>query len=170
MILDTLRAALILGTILTNAFSLGAPLETTAGPNLEASPNATPMPVEGKKSEMLPAVLPKLERVISPVAHVAKLGHGLASWYGRALDRHRTASGEIFDSARLTGASNSLPMGSQVKVTNLTNGRSVVVRINDRGILSAGRVIDLSRAAAEQIGLLRMGVAQVSLESAVVVP
>ena len=54
-----------------------------------------------------------------------------------------------------------------MKVTNLTNGRSVVVRINDRGILSPGRVIDLSRAAAEQIGLLRMGVAPVSLEAAV---
>ncbi len=167
MILDTLRAALILGTILTNAMTLGAPLETTAKPNGNAVPDVTLLPSAESKPSLLPSVLPKLERVISPVAHVVKLGHGVASWYGKALERHRTASGEIFDSAGLTGASNSLPMGSRVKVTNLTNGRSVVVRINDRGILSPGRVIDLSRAAAEQIGLLRMGVAPVSLESAV---
>ena len=164
MILDTLRAALILGTILTNAMTLGAPLEPAARPNVDAAPDVTLLPSAGGKASLLP----KLERVISPVAHVVKLGHGVASWYGKALERHRTASGEIFDSTRLTGASNSLPMGSRVKVTNLANGRSVVVRINDRGILSPGRVIDLSRAAAEQIGLLRMGVAPVSLESAVV--
>ena len=71
------------------------------------------LPQAEGKPLLLPGVLPKLERAISPVTHVMKLGHGVASWYGKALDRHRTANGEIFDSARLTGASNSLPMGSQ---------------------------------------------------------
>ena len=158
MILETLRAALILGTILTNAVTLGTPLERTD----DLTPEATPLRPTAAR---LPAILPRIEKAMDPVARVARLSHGLASWYGRALDRHRTANGEIFDSEKFTAASNSLPLGSQVKVTNLKNGRSVIVHINDRGILTAGRIIDLSKAAADEIGLLRMGVAPVSLEN-----
>ena len=164
MIFETLRAALIVGTILTNAAFLGAP-----GSSLECvddtASSTSPIPPLQPAQPALPKALPRLERAINPVARMAKLSHGLASWYGRALDRHRTANGEVFDSAKLTAASNSLPMGTRVRVTNLKNGLSVIVKINDRGILSAGRVIDLSRAAADQIGLLRLGVAPVSLES-----
>lgn len=91
---------------------------------------------------------------------------GLASWYGGddGLDGSRTSSGEIFDAAALTGAHRTLPYGTRVRVTLLRTGRSVVVRINDRGPFVAGRIIDLSRAAAEAIGLIDYGVGMVRLE------
>ena len=76
---------------------------------------------------------------------------GEASWYGKAHHGHRTASGEIFDMYRLTAAHPSLPFGSRVRVTNLRNGRSVEVRVNDRGPIAAGRIIDLSYAAARDL-------------------
>ncbi|MGE3529724.1 MAG: septal ring lytic transglycosylase RlpA family protein [Methyloceanibacter sp.] len=85
---------------------------------------------------------------------------GRASWYDIAAS---TASGEAMDGAALTAAHPSLPFGSKVRVANLANGRSVVVRINDRGPYSKGRIIDVSRAAAEQLGMLRAGVARVSV-------
>jgi rare lipoprotein A len=89
---------------------------------------------------------------------------GLASWYGGKFQGRRTASGEIFDTRQLTAAHKSLPFGTWVLVTNLENGRSVTVRINDRGPFVAGRVIDLSLAAASAIGLAGRGVAAVRLE------
>lgn len=91
------------------------------------------------------------------------IGGGLASWYGPGLTGHHTASGERFDPGELTAAHRSLPFGSKVRVTNERTGRSVVVRINDRGPWARGRVIDLSEAAARQIGLVASGEAQVSL-------
>jgi rare lipoprotein A len=78
---------------------------------------------------------------------------GFASWYGPGFQGHRTASGERFNSAGLTAAHRSLPLGCQVLVTNRVNGRSVVVRINDRGPFGTGKVIDLSRASARAIGM-----------------
>jgi rare lipoprotein A len=89
---------------------------------------------------------------------------GLASWYGGKFQGRRTASGEIFDTRQLTAAHKSLPFGTRVLVTNLENGQSVTVRINDRGPFVAGRVIDLSLAAAAAIGLTGKGVAPVRLE------
>jgi rare lipoprotein A len=89
----------------------------------------------------------------------------VASWYGGrdGFEGKPTASGEIYDSSLLTAAHRELPLGSIVDVTNLGNGRTVRVRINDRGPFIAGRVIDLSRAAAEEIGLLGAGVGPVRL-------
>ncbi|MEJ2668678.1 MAG: septal ring lytic transglycosylase RlpA family protein [Deinococcales bacterium] len=89
---------------------------------------------------------------------------GLASWYGPNFAGRLTSDGEIFDPSKLTAAHRTLPFGTLVKVTNLVNGRSVVVRINDRGPYKANRIIDLSRAAAEAIDMVRMGVAKVRLE------
>jgi rare lipoprotein A len=86
---------------------------------------------------------------------------GTASWYGAELAGHRTASGERFNPAELTAAHRTLPLGSQVRVTY--RGHSVVVRINDRGPFAGHRVIDLSRAAAEEIGLRRAGSGSVTL-------
>jgi rare lipoprotein A len=86
---------------------------------------------------------------------------GMASWYGAELAGHRTASGERFDPNELTAANRTLPLGSHVRVTY--QGRSVVVRINDRGPFAGHRVIDLSRAAAERIGLRRAGSGKVAL-------
>lgn len=89
---------------------------------------------------------------------------GLASWYGPGFHGSRSASGEVFNQNGMTAAHRSLPFGTQVRVTNLNNGRAVVVRINDRGPFARGRVIDLAAGAAQVIGLTNSGVAPVSLE------
>lgn len=89
---------------------------------------------------------------------------GKASYYSSRHHGRRTASGERFDMHALTAAHRSLPFGSRVRVTNLSTRRSVVVRINDRGPYGRGRIIDLSRAAAERLGMLRSGVAPVRVE------
>jgi rare lipoprotein A len=89
---------------------------------------------------------------------------GLAAYYSDRLDGRKTASGQAFDQSKLTAAHPTLPFGTMVKVTNTRNNRSVVVRINDRGPTQAGRVIDLSRAAASKLGMLRSGLAPVKLE------
>jgi rare lipoprotein A (peptidoglycan hydrolase) len=84
-----------------------------------------------------------------------------ASWYGPGFQGRRTASGEIFKTDRMTAASRTLPLGSIVRVTNLSNGRSVIVKINDRGPYVRGRGLDLSSAAARRIGLIHRGVGRV---------
>jgi len=89
---------------------------------------------------------------------------GNASWYGPGFAGRRTASGEIFDPGQLTAAHRTLPFGTVLRVTNLANGRSVQVRINDRGPFKPDRVLDLSRAAAEEIGMIRSGLARVRVE------
>lgn len=89
---------------------------------------------------------------------------GMASWYGPGFAGRRTANGEIFDPSQLTAAHKELPFNTVVRVHNLDNGRSVVVRINDRGPFVHGRIIDLSRAGAEQIGMIGSGTARVRLE------
>ena len=86
---------------------------------------------------------------------------GLASWYGPGFHGRRTANGERFNAHALTAAHKTLPLGTRVRVVNKRNGRSVVVRINDRGPYAHGRVIDLSQAAARAIGVA--GVARVSI-------
>lgn len=78
---------------------------------------------------------------------------GVASWYGPGFHGKKTASGERFNTGSLTAAHRSLPFGTRVKVTNMRNGQSVVVRINDRGPHVAGRIIDLSKASARAIGM-----------------
>ena len=77
----------------------------------------------------------------------------------------KTASGETFDETELTACHHTLPFGSRVRVTNLSNGRSVVVRINDRGTLEPGRIIDLSTAAAEKLHMVEAGLARVRLDA-----
>lgn len=97
------------------------------------------------------------------VEQATEIDGGMASYYGDELAGNRTASGERFDPDELTAAHRSLPFGSMVRVTNVSNGDSVVVRINDRGPFSRGRVIDISHAAARQIGMHRSGTARVKL-------
>ena len=89
---------------------------------------------------------------------------GLASWYADAHHGRPTASGELFDQHALTAAHRSLPFGTIVRVTNLRNGKTVDVRVNDRGPFIAGRIIDLSRAAARAIGSIGHGIVPVRLE------
>ncbi len=97
--------------------------------------------------------------------HLADLAQeGVVSWYGAAFHDRPTASGEKFNSLALTMAHPSLPFGTMVKVTNLRNGRSVVVRVNDRGPFVGKRIADLSQAAASEIGMMRRGIARVRIE------
>ena len=89
---------------------------------------------------------------------------GKASWYGPGFHGRLTANGERYNQYALTAAHRSLPFGTRVRVTNVNNGRSVIVRINDRGPFIRGRVIDLSTAAASNIGMIHHGVVQVRLQ------
>ena len=89
---------------------------------------------------------------------------GEASWYGHPYHGRRTASGEIYDMNKLTAAHPTLPLGTRVLVTNLDNGRTVEVRINDRGPFRKNRVLDLSYAAAQRLGAVGEGVIPVSLK------
>src|SRR5215831_6037536 len=97
-----------------------------------------------------------------PVQNGVQLG--VASWYGPGFHGNRTANGEIYDQYELTAAHRSLPLGTRVTVTNLSNGRAVEVRINDRGPYVGGRAIDLSYAAARTIGMIGPGTARVRID------
>jgi peptidoglycan lytic transglycosylase len=89
---------------------------------------------------------------------------GLASWYGHPYHGRTAANGELYDMEKLTAAHRTLPFGTQVRVTNLSNDRAVEVRIIDRGPFIDGRIIDVSHAAAEAIGMIGAGIAQVRLD------
>ncbi|PKL24709.1 MAG: septal ring lytic transglycosylase RlpA family lipoprotein [Spirochaetae bacterium HGW-Spirochaetae-3] len=103
--------------------------------------------------------------LVPAVAQAAFVETGVASWYGEPFHGRRTANGEVFDMRAMSAAHKSLPFGTLVRVTNLADGQSVVVRINDRGPFVAGRIIDLSKAAAVTIGLDRSGTARVEIRS-----
>lgn len=94
----------------------------------------------------------------------ANVQEGMVSWYGGQFQDRATASGERFDLNALTMAHPTLPFGTKVLVTNLRNGRSVVVRVNDRGPFVGHRIADLSQAAASFLGMMRRGIARVRIE------
>ena len=94
----------------------------------------------------------------------SKISTGVVSWYGDKFHGRKTASGERYDKHELTAAHKSLPFGTKVKVTNIRNGKSVVVEINDRGPYAKSRVLDLSQAAFSEIGHTNTGVMQVEYE------
>lgn len=100
-------------------------------------------------------------RVYVPRAEPGYNRTGVASWYGRAFHGRRTANGERFDMHALTAAHPTLPLSTFVRVTNLDNGRSIAVRINDRGPFARGRIIDLSQAGARALGFEGRGTARV---------
>ena len=121
------------------------------------------LPLRKRKDVLHGAVraVPLRQSVEQPWAEAKPLQHGIASCYGPGFHGRRTANGEKFNNHALTAAHKTLPFGSRVRVTNERTGRSVVVRINDRGPYAHGRVIDLSTAAAQAVGL--SGVGTVSL-------
>jgi rare lipoprotein A len=158
-------------------------LSGSVGPALADSAAETAAPVVAPAED---AALPRFVPTPEPVAAAAPFGEafapfddpaiepavptdsagtaisgGVASWYGPGFAGRRTASGERFNPAEYTAAHRTLPFGSRVRVT--MNGRSVVVRINDRGPFHSGRVIDLSQAAAEDLGLRARGSGRVEL-------
>lgn len=162
----TLRSALIAG-------GLGlAPLAASTA----ATPSESALPLEASAATAEIAASPELVPLApAPVAAPADslpqeaeagtpMGSGSASFYASRFHGRRTASGEAFDNGAMTAAHRSLPFGSLVRVTNTANGRSVVVRINDRGPFTRGRLIDVSRAAAEELGIVARGHGTVELE------
>jgi len=130
-------------------------LAAAAAAAQEVEETATPSPVELAEPETV-------QQAAGSDA-VPLLGEGIASWYGLPFHGRRTASGERFDMNALTAAHPSLPFGTRVRVHAPHNGRSVVVRINDRGPHTGGRIIDLSHAAARALGLLAFGTRRVVL-------
>ena len=138
----------ILGTISTRTVEADSKLQKAA---------ANPTTVVATATPTMTAVLP------APKPH-GKIYRGVASWYGSVFDGRKTASGETFDMYAMTACHPTLPFGSLVKVVNLRNRKSVVVRITDRAELVKGRVIDLSHAAAEKLNMTSAGVARVSIE------
>ena len=125
--------------------------------------NAPPLKViAGLPEAPKPQIVKQAQQV---VAQAVKVGsRGMASWYGPGFNGRRSANGERYNQNGLTAAHRSLPFGTKVKVTNVRTGRSVVVRITDRGPHVRGRIIDLSAAAARIVGVMHSGVAPVQLE------
>jgi rare lipoprotein A len=133
-------------------------------PNLGQIPDAEPKPEPLHRYANRPYKVFGTEYV--PLADAQGFKQrGVASWYGRRFHGQKTASGELYDMYAMTAAHPTLPIPSYVRVTNLANGRSVVVRVNDRGPFHSSRVIDLSYAAAYRLGYIQAGSAQVELES-----
>ena len=114
-------------------------------------------------TEIEPPIEP--EKKPEPASNVTRsLGNGVASYYGKRFHGRLTANGERFNMNAMTAAHKTLPFNTKVRVTHRRNGRSVIVRINDRGPFIRGRTIDLSRAAASKIGLIQTGHASVKLD------
>jgi len=116
----------------------------------------------GPETEIPPRSAPSAPIAQPPSGGAVQTGK--ASWYGEPHHGRKTASGEIYDMNKLTAAHRTLPLGTRLRVTNVDNGRSVVVRVNDRGPFVDGRVIDLSRAAARELGVRGAGVITVRIE------
>lgn len=123
---------------------------------------AEPAPLESVAAVVADLVDP----VAAPVKAVSyrHIGRGEASYYGYELAGNRTANGERFNPRAMTAAHRTLPMGTKLRVTNSANGRSVIVRINDRGPFVGRRIIDMSLGAAQEIQMIRSGKAMVTLE------
>jgi rare lipoprotein A len=110
---------------------------------------------------------PAAAKTAAPVAVKSPGEHqleGVAAYYSNKFNGRKTASGQRFNNGAMTAAHNTLPFGTRVKITNVKNNRSVVVRINDRGPTTPGRVFDLTRAAASRIGYVRSGLTDVRAE------
>jgi rare lipoprotein A len=135
-----------------------------AGCSLKEEPvPLPPVPQVHEKGTSAPA--PQAPEEAAPAGKSETTQVVTASWYGPGFHGQATASGEIFNQHALTAAHRTLPLGTEAKVTNLETGQSVTVTINDRGPYVQGRQLDLSQAAAKQIGLTRKGVAKVKIEA-----
>lgn len=127
----------------------------------DAVPRVEPRSRGGNKSPY--KVLGKRYHVLDSAAGYRE--RGTASWYGEKFHGHRTSNGETYDMYKMSAAHKSLPLPTYVRVTNLDNGRQVIVRVNDRGPFHDDRLIDLSYAAAARLGMLKKGTARVEVEA-----
>jgi rare lipoprotein A len=135
---------------------------------MPAPPPEQPVPArtptaEAEKTNPPEATIPPLPE-IAPETKPIVVETGIASWYGAPYHNRRGSNGEIYDMHAMTAAHRTFPLGSSVRVTNLSSGQSAVVRITDRGPFIEGRIIDLSQAAANEIGLIRRGTGEVRVE------
>jgi rare lipoprotein A len=137
-------------------------VEAAALPRFEPSFDESFAPFDDPAAVATPEHAVDLATIDPATDEAEVIGGGVASWYGREFAGRRTASGERFDPGQYTAAHRTLPFGTRVRVTNAA-GQSVVVRINDRGPFHGGRVIDLSQAAAAELGLVRAGSGRVEL-------
>ena len=145
-------------TIMLSACSSRTKPEARYSPRVVA-PNQ-PVPIGGGRYKLgSPYVIRGVRYVPRNDPHYNRVG--LASWYGAQFHGRETANGEVFDAGRISAAHKTLPLPSFVRITNLTNGRTVIARVNDRGPFVTGRIIDVSRAAAARLGFLREGTARV---------
>jgi rare lipoprotein A len=143
----------------------GPPLPEEIPPNLEQLPDPVPVAEAPSASGNAPSyeVYGKTYKVMNSAQGYHELGR--ASWYGRKFHGRKTATGEPYNMFALTGAHRSLPIPSYVRVTNQENGRSCIVRVNDRGPFHSDRIIDLSYAAAVKLGMIGHGEVPVELEA-----
>ena len=150
--------SLILLMALISGCSASSRTDLSSKPSVGSAHHAAP--VNGGRYKLgRPYVINGVRYVPRKDPHYNQIG--LASWYGAKHHGKQTANGEIFDVNRLTAAHKTLPLPSLVRVTNLENGRQIVVRVNDRGPFVAGRIIDVSRAVARELGFLSDGTARV---------
>jgi rare lipoprotein A len=117
-----------------------------------------------RRSGLWPILYPLVMAIVSGCGSASKKEVGMASWYGSRHHGKQTASGQPFNQYALTAAHPKLPFGTQVRVTNLSNGKEVIVRINDRGPYKGGRIIDLSLAAARRLDMEVDGISRVRIE------
>ena len=138
----------------------GSPLEQT-----QSAEAATLDDSSGKTNNEAAHANPKLRRQVNSRESVhKKVIRGQASWYGPGFHGKKTASGKIFDRGKLTAAHKTIPLGTKAKITNLQNGNSVEVEINDRGPYIGQRVLDVSHAAANALGFVESGLTLVRIE------
>lgn len=160
----SLRTAILAAAIVLPAAS-GGPALADQGSGITAAEQpefhttfaALPAPTRDFDTPPGAVDITEIDIPVEPQPAVRTLGSGIASYYGKRFNGRRTANGERFDMNALTAAHKTLPFGTKVLVTNPHNGKTVTVRINDRGPYAHGRCIDLSRAAAKQIGLVQRG-------------
>jgi rare lipoprotein A len=167
--------AVVLFAIVLAACSTPMPKDTgrsgqDGGPAAGSRPDLDKVPDAVPKAEAILPAGPNKQYVANGVTYLPDISNrpfqqrGLASWYGEKFHGNRTASGEVYDMYAMSAAHTTLPLPSYARVTHLGNGKSVVVRVNDRGPFAGGRVIDLSYAAAHKLGMVQAGQAEVLVE------
>ena len=142
-------------TGVTRAFFVGVALLVAQGCSMVSEPMSSTV-ISKPDTVNIPSA--------APTAPVRPVRMGQASWYGPGFSGKKTASGDVFDEEKFTAAHKTIPLGSRAKVTNLANGKSVEVEINDRGPFVEGRIIDLSQAAAQALGIIDRGTAKVRID------
>jgi len=142
-----LTQVLVAGVVVTGAMA-GSP--------------STEIPTKAENGKSENTVIKPLQKTLNKIKKTFQIG--TASWYGKQFHGRETASGERYDMFQLTAAHRTLPLGTWVKVTNLRNGRWVLVRINDRGPVPQDRIIDLSYTAAQMLDMKAYGLAKVRLD------